>query len=224
MRYALALVIFAACGEEAREGSFVSSGPRAPVADEEPSPAIVSPHVRRMPDDGRNAIPLRRPNSMGGGGGRGDLEDWRPRHEPPPSEREVAEFRERLEREMGERPPEPDDDECDRYFAVLRATAEANARPGHEGPEVPDRPDLRESCRRFPEAYRQCLSPEYFREHADECQREMDEMAARGRRRREAAERDLEAMRAGRRPWPGEAQRNPNAPRPPPEEDDGEEG
>jgi hypothetical protein len=223
MRWVVAMVIFAACGEEpAPYHPPMRTAPREQIA-YEPSPVIVSPHVRRVPNDGRDAIPLRPPGT-GGGSGHGP-DEWRPRPAPPPSERQVAEFRQRLDQAMAEHPAEPDDDECERYFAVLRATAEANERPGHRGPEIPTRPELRENCRGYPQAFRECMSPEYFRDHVEECQREMDDMAARGRRRRESAERQMEDMRAGRQPWPGQQQpRDPSAPRPPPPDEDDEDG
>ena len=97
--------------------------------------------------------------------------------------------------------------------------ARCNEHPGQGTPDMPSRDEWRENCRQLPQAYRQCLSPDYFREHIDECNAEMARMARRGERRRESAERENEARRAGQSPGPGGGLRRA----PTPEEEDEEE-
>lgn len=197
------LVLLAGCGERTDIAPVPATSSRAPVA-EEPSPLIVQPHLRRT--EGARTEPSRRPSSGGGGGGGAD---WTPRREPEPSARDVEAFRRQLEREMAAR-VDAEEDPCDQFLDVMRATTEATGRRGDHAPDMPSRADMRENCRELPQAYRECLSPEYFREHIEECNEQMARMARRGEREREQARRRFDEMRSGRAPWPGQRSARPS--------------
>lgn len=219
----LVLALGGGCREERDTGVApitLTGTPRAPVA-EEPSPLIVQPHLRRTQGGPVEPAPAR----TGGGGGGGSRLDWSLRPIPEPSQREVEDFQRGLEEEMATR-IDPTDDPCDQYLALMEATAEAGERPGQPSPELPSREAMRENCRQLPQGYRQCLSPEYFREHLDECNEEMARMARRGERQSEAARRQFDAVRSGREPWPGQrtGPRRPPAVVPDAEEERRDEG
>jgi hypothetical protein len=220
MRRAILAVLLLGCSEEPQltAAPLPSTPPERPLAvEQEPSPYISSPHVRSRAHGRASADSMPdAPIGMGGGGGGGG--QWTPRTERAPTEREVAEYRRRMEQEMGERPPQENERPCDRYLDVLRANAAANDQPGQDVPDGPSRAELRENCRHLPESFRDCLSPEYFRDHADECQEQIAEMGERGERRSRRAQRELEAIRGGRQPWPGQQEAPP---RPRGDEEDG---
>ena len=169
---------------------------RAPIA-EPPSPAIVSPHLRRADSTDRAARDLRRSTGGGAGGGGG----WAPPPVPAPSAREVEEFRRRLAREAEQR-VDPDDDSCDQLLGVMRATAAAGHDPGEHRPELPSRAEVRRRCGSFSETFQECLSPEHFRSHLDECNAELARIAERGERQTRTRQRQWEAIKQGR-PLPG---------------------
>jgi hypothetical protein len=211
-RAAFVLVLLALGGcREQREDEVqpiaLTGTPRAPVA-EEPSPLIVQPHLRRVERGDQPASS--RPRTGGGAGGSRST-DWTPRPEPEPSAREVEAFQERLEQQMASR-VDPAEDPCDQFLDVMRSTVEAGQRPGQGNPELPSRAAMRENCRSMPAAYRQCLSPEYFREHLDECNEQMARMARRGERRAEEARRRFDDVQSGREPWPGQETDRPAPP------------
>lgn len=206
-RLLVLLLLVAALGG-CREEPTTGISPLGPVMEhrgpvlEEPSPLITQPHLRRV--EGGGAGPSPSPPSGGSGGGGGD---WVPRHAPDPSTRAVDTFRSELEREMNER-VDTADDPCDQFRDVMRSAAEAGRGPGERNPSLPSREAMRENCRELPQAFQQCLSPEYFREHLDECNEQLSRMARRGERRSEEARRQLDAIRSGRAPWPGQGRRD----------------
>lgn len=191
----LALVL-AGCGEEEPTGITplppTTEAHRAPIA-EAPSPAIVSPHLRRTASSDPGTRDLRRPSGGGGGGGGGD---WDPSPLPPPSARQVEAFRRQLEREMASR-VDAEEDPCDQFIAVMRATAAAADQPGQRDPELPSRAEVRRRCGDFSEAFQQCMSPGYFQEHLDECNAELARLAERGERRSARRLRQWEALKRG---------------------------
>lgn len=174
---ALALV---ACSEEPAPNVTplppVENARPAPIA-AEPSPAIVSPHLRRAPSStASTGSDLSRPPARGGGGGG---EWWKPRPAPEPSAREVAAFSERLQREIASN-VDPDDAPCEQVFDLMRAGATASQEPGQR--ELPSRAELRRRCGELPEEMEKCMSPDYFRANATECNRAITRLAERGER------------------------------------------
>jgi hypothetical protein len=174
-RFALACFVLSACE---REEPATQPIPLAPPSEEapppEPSPFVVSPHVRR-------ASPTETPPAPRHSGGGIDRR--------PPTEREVAAFRENLAREMSERPAEEGEIPCDRWERIAEAGSEASdtARPS--------RASVREGCRELPRAIQECMDSEYFRAHTEECRREMREIAERAGGERERAGRQMDALR-----------------------------
>ncbi len=185
---ALSLLVLTGCGEEPQSAvtPLPSSGvpARAAVA-EPPSPLIAAPHLRRV-EHGDAPPPTPAPTGSGGGSA----------ERRPPTEREIDAFRDRLRREVADN-VDPEDDPCEQHRGVIGATL---------GEDPPSRAAMREHCRDLPDASRQCLAPAYFREHAEECQAEMERMTARGRRQTEQAQRELDSMERGEMPWPGQRQ------------------
>ncbi len=185
----LSLLAFAGCEDPAPQTVTplppASAGaPRRAAAAEPPSPLIVQPHLRRQEHGTASAAA---PAPSGGGGGSAE-----PRE---PTEREVRAAREQIQEQIAN-DVDPDDDPCEQFRDLMGA---------HLG-DAPTRAAMRQNCRHLPEPFRQCLSPSYFGEHAEECQTQMAQMAARGQRRNSAAERRLDDMERGRRPWPGQQQ------------------
>lgn len=192
----LALLCAVACGSEETAGvqPLPPTPPqRAPVA-EPPPPAIVQPHLRRAASSGTSA-PVR---SLHAGGGA----VYEPPPDRPPSPREVEEFRRRFERELDEQ-VDPREDPCDQLADVGRATIAA---AGGDPRDLPTK-QIRQPCRDFPPTLQQCMTQEYFREHAEQCQAELQRMGERGQRRLDRAQRDWERAvqtghPAGERPRP----------------------
>jgi hypothetical protein len=190
---ALSLLLLSACGEEPQATVTplpTSPHPRRAAVAEPPSPLISQPHLRRV--EHASDAPAPAPRIGAGGGG-----SAQPLHDP--TQREVDAFRERLQREVAEN-VNPEDDPCDQFRDVMGATLDD---------EPPSRAAMRQHCRDLPDAYRQCLSPQYFSEHGSECQEQLDRMAARGRRMTKRAQRQLDSMERGETPWPGQRRRDP---------------
>jgi hypothetical protein len=197
------VLVLAACAEEAAPTvtPLASSGaPQRAAVAEPPSPLIAAPHLRRVE---HGTVPAAHASSSTGGGGSSAR--------PPITEGQVDAFRDRLRDQVAE--IDPSDDPCDQYREVMGATL-------HDDP--PSRAAMRQHCRDLPDGYRQCLSPSYFREHTSECQQEIDQMADRGRRDTERAQRQIDAMDRGDRPWPG--QRQTPTPRRPQDDTETEDG
>ena len=127
------------------------------------------------------------------------LEDWTPRHATPPTQREVEQFRQRLERETPGTVDETDP-ACEQMRQTLIASMRsADRRPGEPRGPVPTHREMREVCGELDQGYMQCLDRAYFREHIDDCMREMELQARRGNRRRAEAQAEADAIRAERR-------------------------
>ena len=99
---------------------------------------------------------------------------------------------------------DPADDSCDQFLGVMRATAAAGQRPGDPRPELPSRAEMRRRCPELSETFQQCMSPEYFQAHFDDCNAEITRMAERGERRGRTRQRQWEAIQQGA-PWPGDS-------------------
>ncbi|MEZ4336341.1 MAG: hypothetical protein R3B82_06915 [Sandaracinaceae bacterium] len=100
----------------------------------------------------------------------------------------------------------------------LRDTARASStaiqrsvRDQTERPPVADRAAFRRGCREMRPEMQECLDRDYFREHLDECQRELTRLSRAGERRRDQAQRQLDQIDRGLAPDPSEPD--------PPEED-----
>ncbi|MCC6875362.1 MAG: hypothetical protein IT378_13735 [Sandaracinaceae bacterium] len=146
----------------------VALGPRPAAVAEEPSPVIVSPHIGRATAP-RTQAPI---PSGGGGGGR-----------PPVTAADRARMERDLRDRLAREPADPGADPCEeqRRLAGIGADAVGRREPGRA--EMPP-------CAGIPQ--RDCLSPDYLREHADECQEQFERLANRGERRVERMRREYD--------------------------------
>ena len=205
------VVLFGCSTPDSEIHPIQNSGPPRRAIEERP-PELVSPEqVRQTPEEaarererlgiGGEADPGRR---QGGGGG-GSADDWVPHTAERPNRREVEAFQRRLEAEIADE-VDPDDGACEQFRSTWAASVAAGGRAGG-APPTPSRAQMRRGCRAMPAGYLRCMDREYFDEHREECQREIQALARRGNRRSDEARQQLDEIERGRRPPPDQPER-----------------